>query len=131
MTRLLDTSVCIPLINRSEPSLAKRLLAADPSSIVLCSVVRAELAFGARNSSRVAENLDRVEQFCSAFESLPFADSAADAYGEIRARLRREGRPIGGNDLMIAAIAVASGLTLITRNVGEFKRVPKLATETW
>jgi len=131
MRRLLDTNICVPMINRSDASLAKRLLSSDPASIVLCSVVRAELAFGARNSKRVAENLDRVEQFCSAFESVPFGDDAADTYGELRAQLRREGRPIGANDLMIAAIAVAERLTLVTRNVGEFKRVPKLAIEAW
>lgn len=129
--RLLDTNICIPLINRAEPALAERLLAADPAELVLCSIVRAELEFGARNSSNVAENLDRVERFCSAFESIPFDDDAAAYYGEIRSHLRREGRPIGANDLMIAAIAVANDLTLVTRNVSEFARVPRLATETW
>jgi tRNA(fMet)-specific endonuclease VapC len=129
--KLLDTNICVPLINRTDPKLAKKLLSEDPGSIVLCSVVRAELAFGARNSDRVADNLDRVEQFCSAFESLPFDDEAADRYGELRAHLRREGRRIGANDLMIAAVALASGLTLVTRNLAEFKRVPRLATEVW
>lgn len=129
--KLLDTNICVPLINRAEPALAKRLLAADPAEISLCSVVRAELEFGARNSDRVAENLDRVDRFCSAFESLPFDDEAAERYGEIRAHLRREGRPIGANDLLIAAIAVAYELTLVTRNVGEFARVPRLVTERW
>jgi len=129
--KLLDTNICVPLLNRTETALAKRLLAADPAEIALCSIVRAELEFGARTSDRVAENLDRVERFCSAFESIPFDDEAAQSYGEIRAHLRREGRPIGANDLLIAAIAVARGLTLITRNVGEFARVPRLVTEQW
>jgi tRNA(fMet)-specific endonuclease VapC len=129
--RLLDTNICVPLINRTDAKLAKRLLATDPATVVLCSVVRAELAFGARNSNRVADNLDRVERFCSAFDSLPFSDAAADSYGEIRAHLRREGRPIGANDLMIAAIAIAEELTLVTRNVAEFRRVPRLQMEAW
>ena len=131
MRRLLDTNICVPLLNRTDAKLAKRLLATDPATIVLCSVVRAELAFGARNSNRVADNLDRVERFCSAFDSLPFSDAAADSYGEIRAHLRREGRPIGANDLMIAAIAIAEELTLVTRNVAEFRRVPRLQMEAW
>ena len=63
--RLLDTSVCVPLINRTDESLAERLLSHAPGSICLCSVVKAELSFGAHNSSRVAENLQRVERFCS------------------------------------------------------------------
>ena len=92
MRVLLDTNVCIPLINRSDAGLRKRLLASDPARVVLCSVVKAELAFGARNSARVAENLDRVERFCDAFTSMPFDDEAATRYGEIRAHLRREGR---------------------------------------
>jgi len=128
---LLDTNICVALINRSDGALAKRLLKSDPADVVLCSVVRAELEFGARNSMRVADNLDRVAQFCSAFESLAFDDVAAERYGEIRAHLRREGRPIGANDLMIAAIAVAESLTVVTRNASKFLRVPRLAAEVW
>jgi len=128
---LLDTSVCVPLINRSDEALKQRLLAEHPAGVVLCSVVKAELHFGARNSIRVAENLDRVDTFCAAFESLPFDDLAAVKYGGIRAQLRREGRPIGANDLLIAATALATDTTLVTRNVGEFSRVPGLRLERW
>lgn len=131
MRCVLDTSVCIPLINGSDPALADRLLAQEPHSVVLCSVVKAELYFGASNSARVAENLDRVERFCRVFESLPFDDQAARVYGSIRAQLRREGRPIGANDLLIAAIATATSASLITRNHEEFRRVPGLALEVW
>src|SRR5689334_22127173 len=117
--QMLDTSVCIPIINRDEPALGKKLLAATPGSVLLCSIVRAELEFGARNSKRVAMNLDRVTRFCASFESLAFDDDAAQHYGEIRAQLRREGSPIGANDLMIAAICVSNGIALITRNERE------------
>ena len=134
MTRLLDTSVCVPLINRtgktSDPAV-QRLLDYSPRSVYLCSVVKAELYFGARNSSRVADNLQRVTAFCDAFRSLPFDDAAAGQYGVIRADLRREGRMIGANDLMIAAIALSCGLTLVTRNAVEFRRVPGLRVEVW
>lgn len=129
--KLLDTSICIPLINRDEPAVAKRLLANAPGSIVLCSVVRAELEFGARHSAHVATNLERVTRFCAQFESLPFDDEAAVAYGQLRAQLRREGAPIGANDLLIAAIALAHSLVLVTRNVREFRRVPGLSVEAW
>jgi tRNA(fMet)-specific endonuclease VapC len=131
MSLLLDTSICVPLINRSEPKLRARLLAEAAGSIVLCSVVKAELYFGAHNSQRVAENLARVGRFCRAFETLAFDDEAAAHYGSIRAHLRREGRPIGGNDLLIASIALASGTPLVTRNVAEFRRVPGLGIEEW
>ena len=131
MTWLLDTSVCIPLINRTDEHVVARLLGQSPGSLRLCSVVKAELHFGAHNSARVAENLQRVETFCRAFESLPFDDAAAGRYGLIRAQLRREGRPIGANDLMIASIALSGGLTLATRNMDEFARVPGLDVERW
>ena len=131
MTYLLDTNVCIPLINRSEPTLRQRLLSHTPDEIVLCSVVKAELLFGARGSKRVAENLDRVQRFCSAFESLPFDDEAAAHYGSLRAHLTREGRLIGANDLLIAATALARGVTLVTRNREEFARVPSLTIGAW
>ena len=128
---LLDTSVCIPLINRTDRGLADRLLSHAPGSICLCSVVKAELSFGAHNSERVAENLQRVERFCKAFPSLQFDDDAAAHYGLIRTQLRREGRPIGANDLMIASISLAGSITLVTRNRDEFSRVPGLEVELW
>ena len=87
--------------------------------------------FGAQNSTRLAENLQRVEIFCRAFESLSFDDESARHYGIVRAQLRREGRPIGGNDLMIASIAIANSHVLVTRNVGEFSRVSGLEMERW
>jgi tRNA(fMet)-specific endonuclease VapC len=131
MRYLLDTSVCIPLIDGTDERLRDRLLSESPGSVLLSSVVRAELQFGARKSQRAAENLDRVERFCRAFESLPFDDAAAGAYGAIRAQLEREGRPIGSNDLLIAATALAAGLILVTRDLPEFRRVPGLRVEAW
>jgi tRNA(fMet)-specific endonuclease VapC len=123
--------VCIPLINRTEKRLAERLLDEAPSSVILCSVVKAELYFGARNSMKVAENLERVDRFCAVFESLPFDDAAAVHYGSVRAQLKREGRPIGANDLMIASIALAANAELVTRNLEEFQRVPGLDVSSW
>ncbi len=128
---LLDTNVCVALINRSDEQAAARLLEHPPGSVRLCSVVKAELHFGVQNSARLAENLQRVEIFCRAFESLPFDDESARHYGIVRAQLRREGRPIGGNDLMIASIAIANSHVLVTRNAREFSRVAGLEVERW
>lgn len=128
---LLDTDVCVALINRSDEQAAARLLEHPPGSVRLCSVAKAELHFGAQNSARLSENLQRIEIFCRAFESLPFDDDSARHYGIVRAQLRREGRPIGGNDLMIASIAIANSHVLVTRNVREFSRVAGLEVESW
>ena len=128
---LLDTNVCVALINRSDEQAAARLLEHPPDSVRLCSVVKAELHFGVQNSARLAENLQRVEIFCRAFESLPFDDDSARHYGIVRAQLRREGRPIGGNDLMIASIAIANSHVLVTRDAREFSRVAGLEVERW
>ena len=128
---LLDTNVCVALINRSDEQAAARLLEHPPGLVRLCSVVKAELHFGVQNSARLAENLQRVEIFCRAFESLPFDDESARHYGIVRAQLRREGRPIGGNDLMIASIAIANSHVLVTRNAREFSRVAGLEVERW
>ena len=131
MIRLLDTNVCIGFLNGVDESLRDRLLAESPDELRLCSVVKAELLYGARNSAKVADNLRKLERFFAPFESLTFDDAAAECYGTIRAQLQRAGTPIGGNDLMIAAIARASDLTLVTRNHAEFRRVSGLRVEVW
>ncbi len=98
---------------------------------MMCSVVKAELLFGARNTSRVDGNLKRLEQFFAPLRSLAFDDLPASYYGEIRAGLKGAGTPIGGNDLQIADTARANDLTLVTRNAGQFMRVPGLRVDLW
>lgn len=131
MTYLLDTNICIALINRTDVALAKRFLAQRPTDVVMCSVVRAELEFGARNSTRVAENLARMSRFWGSLASLPFDDAAATHYGDVRAHFRRVGTAIGVHDLQIASIALAHDLTVVTRNLRELRRVPGLTAEAW
>ena len=99
--------------------------------IALCTVVEAELRYGAENSDYPARNLIAVEGFVARFVVIPFDRAAAKEYGRIRAALRKTGNMIGGNDLMIAATALARGLILITHNVAEFSRVPGLTVEDW
>ena len=99
--------------------------------VALCSVVKAELLYGARASARVGENLERLERLFALFPSLPFDDVAAAQYGALRTQLRRSGTPIGGNDMLIAAIALSADATLVTRNEKEFRLVPGLRVEVW
>ena len=105
MIFLPDTNAWIRFLNPGENQVKGRFLSSDPSTIWLCSVVKAELFFGAMKSTRMTENLSLLDELFTAFESVFFDDDAARKYGEIRADLARKSTPIGPNDLMIAAIA--------------------------
>ncbi len=110
---------------------AHRLAQKDPRGVWLCTVVKAELLFGARNSERVEANLLLLTKFFAPFRSLPFDDRCAEHYGVVRASLARLGSPIGPNDMLIASIALAHDATLVTANEAEFRRVPGLRMESW
>ena len=111
--------------------MASRLRDQAPQEVYLCSVVKAELAYGARHSARVAENLELLKRFFGPFISRPFDDRCAEHYGLIRADLSKQGAPIGPNDLLIAATARALDLTLVTNNTREFSRVLGLRVVDW
>ena len=131
MRFLLDTNACIRVLNGSSTGVIDRLETLEPGEVAVSAIVRAELVFGARKSRHVASNLRLIDAFCEPFTCLPFDEHTADIYGNIRADLEREGRPIGPNDLLIAATALAHSLTLVTHNVSEFARVPGLSIEDW
>ena len=131
MKYLLDTNACIRILNGTSPRVVDQLERLNPADVAISAVVKAELAFGARRSRHVAANLRLVDAFVEPFVCLPFDGRAADVYGSIRADLEREGRPIGPNDLLIAATALAYSLTLVTHNVSEFNRVPGLSVVDW
>ncbi|MSQ70452.1 MAG: type II toxin-antitoxin system VapC family toxin [Betaproteobacteria bacterium] len=131
MKYLLDSNTCIRLLNQDNERVTQRYRTCKPVDIALCSVVRAELLYGARRSARVDFNLRRLEVFAAPLQSVPFDDRCAHYYGLIRADLAAQGKPIGANDLMIAAIARAHDLILVTHNTGEFGRVVGLRVEDW
>ncbi|MGO9257617.1 MAG: type II toxin-antitoxin system VapC family toxin [Bryobacteraceae bacterium] len=128
--RLLDTNIWIA-IAKGDTGPVARLRKLDPGQVVTCSVVKAELMFGARKSRRVAGNLEDFRRLLEPFESLPFDDHAAGHYGMLRATLEQAGTPIGANDLLIASIALAYDCCLVTRNSREFERVAGLRVESW
>lgn len=134
MSHLLDTNSVVHHLRRGPASkVTTKLAAAPPGSVFLCSVVIGELVYGAYNSgaSHVAANLALIANLQTRFVSLPFDDPAAQEYGKLRDHLARLGQLIGPNDLLIAAIALANGLTLVTHNTNEFSRVPGLTLEDW
>jgi tRNA(fMet)-specific endonuclease VapC len=134
MSHLLDTNTVIDYLRRGSASnVTARVAAAPPGSVFICSVVLAELIYGAMRGSppHRASNLALIARLRIDFASLPFDDPAAEEYGNVRAHLAALGTPIGPNDLMIAAIALANRFTLVTHNTAEFSRVPGLKLEDW
>ena len=131
MIYLLDTNVCIHLLNEKHPTILQHIRRHSPADIALCSVVKAELLCGARRSQRVDANLQLLKAFFAPLQSLPFDDACAEHYGQIHANLLALGTPIGPNDTLIAAIARAHDATLVTHNTDEFRRVAGLRVEDW
>ena len=131
MRNLLDTNACIALLNGSSIYLVARVARCAPADFAISSVTEAELLYGARHSARVAHNLRTLTRFLEPLPSLSFDTRAAEHYGRVRAELAARGTPIGGNDIMIAATALAHDLVVITRNTREFNRVVGLRVEDW
>jgi tRNA(fMet)-specific endonuclease VapC len=131
MTYLLDTSCCIKILKNPQDALTKRFFTMGPARFAVCTIVQAELEFGAFKSVRVEANLRNVRHFLAPLVNLPFDSQAATAYGQIRAALEQQGTPVGGNDIMIAAVARVNDLVILTDNLREYARIPGLLYDQW
>lgn len=131
MRYLLDTNTCIQYLNGRSLRVAERVNALGENDACVCSIVVAELFFGAMKSRNPPQTIASQRQFLMLFPSLPFDDQSAQNYAIIRADLQSKGTPIGGNDLLIAAIAMTHNLILISHNLREFQRIADLAIEDW
>ena len=132
MKYLLDADVCIDAMRRTRGHVIRsRLLKCNAGDVGISSIVQAELLYGALHSLESVHNLERTRGFIARFVSLSFDAAAADHAAHIRHSLAGSGTPIGPNDLLIAAIARANDVTLATRNIREFSRVPDLRVENW
>ena len=127
---LLDTNICIHLINARPRAVLERFRHYRMGEIGVCSVVAGELAYGVAKSGS-ARNRQALEMFLAPLEILPFDEAALWVYGDLRAELERKGTPIGALDTMIAAHALSQQSTLVTNNTREFDRVPGLTLENW
>ena len=127
---LLDTNIAIYVIKR-RPIEVMGVFNENAGRMAISAITLSELYHGAEKSTKVAQNLAVVEEFASLLEVLPYTAKAALHYGAIRSALEKTGRPIGVNDLHIAAHARSEGLTLVTNNLGEFERVPGLLMVNW
>jgi len=128
---MLDMNIYIYIAKHQPPQVRARFEQLKPGQLVMSAITYGELQYGAGKRSQRAGALLKLRQLIHDIpvESL---DSAADqAYGEIRATLEKQGRPIGNNDLQIAAHAVALDVTLAAYNEREFRRIPGLSVENW
>ena len=127
---LLDTNILSDLVRKPQGRVAAQITAAGEDTICTSIIVAAELRYGAikSNSAKLAQRIDMI---LSALEILPLETPADRQYASLRHHLTRQGTPIGPNELLITAHALANDLTVITANVGEFSRVPGLKVENW
>lgn len=130
MSYLLDTNAVIFLMKGHE-RLVTRLRDVGPGVLAISSITLAELWYGAARSGRSARSRAEQDAAVAPFRVLDFDAPAADCYATVRARLTAGGTPIGDRDLMIASIALAHRMTVVTNNVSEFTRVPGLHVEDW
>ncbi|MDR2842911.1 MAG: type II toxin-antitoxin system VapC family toxin [Spirochaetaceae bacterium] len=127
---LLDTNICIYIIKK-HPEIVSKFDQFKPSDIKMSSIVLSELEYGAAKSKKSEQNRNALRNFASSFDIIPFDARDTELFGIIRAELERQGEPIGPYDLQIAAQAVSRKFTLVTNNVGEFKRIRNLSIENW
>jgi len=130
VTHLLDTSVCVEVL-RGNPRVTARLSALRATDVAVSAMTLAELWHGVRKSQRADAMREVVDRFLAPLNVVPFERAAAEAHAASRYALEGKGHPIGERDLIIAATALAHGLTVVTGNLREFTRVPGLRVEEW
>jgi tRNA(fMet)-specific endonuclease VapC len=128
---LLDTNICIYLINKKPEPVISRLKKVLKSGVSLSSITLSELEYGVEKSQRPHENAVSLMKFLLPFDILAYDEKAANHYGIIRTDLERKGKVIGNMDMLIAAHAQSMNFTLVTNNEKEFRRIPNLSIENW
>jgi Predicted nucleic acid-binding protein, contains PIN domain len=128
---LLDTNICIYLIKKQYPEILSKLLRVGFGKIGISTITLAELEYGVANSNRTFEVQTALLEFILPFEILDFNYTAASFYGKIRKELKDKGQPISDMDMLIASIAMANDLVIVTNNEKEFKRISGLKIENW
>lgn len=131
MKWILDTNAISRYLAGRHPALTAKVHSVRRKDLVLCSIVRAELLYGAWKSPDPTASLARLKPIFEDLETLAFDDAAAHEFGKLHADLSQRGCRIEPNDTLIASIALANNLTLITNNTREFSRVPGLRIEDW
>ena len=131
MKFMLDTNICIYIIKQKPAKVLKRFAQYSPGYILLSSETLAELRYGVEKSLHVQQNHDALSGFIVPLEIADFDEKAADEYGKVRAKLEKKGQPIGSMDMLIGAHALSLGVTIVTNNTKEFRRINGLTVENW
>jgi tRNA(fMet)-specific endonuclease VapC len=127
---LLDTNILSDLVRAPQGKVRRRIVDVGDEAVATSIIVAGELRYGAAKKGSIALSA-RIEALLGVIVVLPLEPPADAAYGELRASLEKSGRLIGQNDLLIASHALTLGLTLVTDNVREFRRIPDLDVENW
>ena len=131
MNFLIDTNICIHIMNKRPHGVIHKFKNTDVGQIGISTITVSELNYGASKSKLQKQNFKRLEEFLTPFEIIPYDQDASQYYGEIRYQLENQGNIIGPLDLLIAAHALSRNLTLVTNNEKEFKRIKSLKVENW
>ena len=131
MIYLLDTNICIYIINKKPPAVVKRIQTKLPEQIAISSITLSELEYGIVRSRYPDRNRIALLEFLIPFMILDFDQMASVVYGWIRSFLESKGKPIGPMDLLLAAQAKSRNMILVTNNEKEFNRIDGLQTENW
>ena len=131
MKYLIDTNICIYIMNQRSPALIQRFKDTEIGQIGISAITVSELRYGVAKSKLQKQNSKRLEEFLIPFEILSYDENASTWYGEIRSQLESRGNIIGPLDLLIAAHALSRNLILVTNNEKEFKRIESLNIENW
>jgi tRNA(fMet)-specific endonuclease VapC len=128
---LLDTNICIYIAKQRPPGVARRFATLAVGSVGMSLITWGELRYGAQKSQQRAQALATLDSLQALIPVIAMSDAVGESYGAIRAHLDRAGTPIGNNDLWIAAHALSLKVTLVSNNMREFERVPKLKLDNW
>lgn len=131
MKYLIDTNICIYVMNKKTFEVIDKFKNTEIGQIGISSITVSELNYGVAKSKRQKQNAQRLEEFLTPFEILPYGEAASKYYGIIRYQLESEGKVIGPLDMLIAAHALSKDLILVTNNEKEFLRIKSLKVENW
>ena len=128
---MLDTNICIYIMKEKPISVLKQFEKHAVGEVAMSVITHGELLYGAYKSQHHKKSLLNLEKIAHYIPPLPLPTDVADHYGNVRSKLEKIGKPIGNNDLWIAAHALSLGIILVTNNEKEFKRIPNLKIENW